>query len=98
MHLIETKKWIINTRATNHATSDRKMFDELSDYVRNLYITSGNWAQFPVKVEGTISYSKFIIALLIPNIKCNLLLVGKLLDTLLCSAHFYPHILLFSRH
>ena len=28
--------------------------------------------------------------MLFPDLKCNLLSVGKLLDTLYCSAHFYP--------
>ena len=93
MHLGGTNKWIIDTGATDHVTSDPRMFDELCDYVRDPYITSANGAHSPVKGEGTISLTptlSLIRALLVPDVKCNLLSVGKLLDTLYCSAHFYP--------
>ena len=45
-----------------------------------------------MKGEGTISLTptlSLVRALLVPDVKCNLLSVGKLLDTLYCSAHFY---------
>ena len=44
MHLGGTNKWIIDTGATDHVTSDPRMFDELGDYVRDPYITSANGA------------------------------------------------------
>ncbi|KAM1494901.1 hypothetical protein ACFXTO_029686 [Malus domestica] len=93
MHLGRTNKWIIDTGATDHVTSDPRVFDELCDYVRDPYITSANGALSPVKGECTISLTptlSLVRALLVPDVKCNLLSVGKLLDTLYCSAHFYP--------
>ncbi|KAM1956361.1 hypothetical protein ACFX16_025788 [Malus domestica] len=93
MHLGGTNKWIIDTRATDHVTSDPKVFDELCDYVRDPYITSANEAFSPVKGECTISLTptlSLVRALLVPDVKCNLLSVGKLLNIFYCSAHFYP--------
>ncbi|KAM2859291.1 hypothetical protein COP2_024737 [Malus domestica] len=93
MHLGGTNKWIIDTGATDPVTSDPRVFDELCNYVRDPYITSANGALSPVKGEGTISLTptlSLVRALLVPDIKCNLLSVRKLLDTLYCSAHFYP--------
>ena len=93
MHLGGTNKWIIDTGATDHVTSDPRVFDELCDYVRDPYITSANGALSPVKGEGTISLTptlSLVRALLVPDVKCNLLSVGKFLDTLYCYAHFYP--------
>ena len=93
MHLGGTNKLIIDIGAADHVTSDPRLFDELCDYVRDLYITSANGAPSPVNGEGTISLTStlsLVHALLVPDVKCNLLSVGKLLDTLYCSAHFYP--------
>lgn len=93
MHLGGTNKWIIDTEATDHVTIDPRVFDELSDFVRDPCITSANGAPSPVNGEGTISLTptlSLVRALLVPDVKCNLLSVGKLLDTLYCSAHFYP--------
>ncbi|XP_070668738.1 uncharacterized protein [Malus domestica] len=93
MHLGGTNKLIIDTRAIDHVTSDPKVFDELCDYVRDPYITSANEAPSPVKGECTISLTptlSLVHALFVPDVKCNLLSVVKLLDTLYCSAHFYP--------
>ncbi|XP_070679503.1 uncharacterized protein [Malus domestica] len=93
MHLGGTNKKIIDTETTDHVTSDPRVFDELCDYVRDPYITSANGAPSPVKGEGIISLTptlSLVCALLIPDVICNLLSVGKLLDTLYCSTHFYP--------
>ena len=93
MHVGGTNKWIIDTEATNLVTSDPRMFDKLSDYVRDSYITSANGAPSSVKGESTIFLTptlSLVCALLIPDDKCNLLSVGKLLDTLYYFAHFYP--------
>ncbi|KAM1074160.1 hypothetical protein ACFX2B_018945 [Malus domestica] len=93
MHLGGTNKWIIDTGATDHVTSDPRVFDELCDYVRDPYVTGANGAHSLMKGEGTISLIptlSLVRALLVPDLKCNLLSVGKLLDTLYCSAHFYP--------
>mgnify|MGYP003366259473 CR=1 FL=1 len=89
MHRGGTNIWIIDTGATDHVTSDPRVFDELCDYVRDPYITSANGAPSPVKGEGTISLTptlSLVHALLVPDVKCNLLSVGKLLDTLYCYA------------
>ncbi|KAM2067282.1 hypothetical protein ACFX1T_043632 [Malus domestica] len=101
MYLGGTNIWIIAIGATDHVTGDPRVFDELCDYVRDPYITSANRAPSPVKGEGTISLTptlSLVNVLLVHDVKCNLLSVGKLLDTLYCSAHFYPNVLLFSRH
>ena len=69
------------------------MFDELRDYVRDPHITSANGASSPMKGEDTISLTptlSLVHALLVYDVKCNLLSIGKLLNTLYCSAHFYP--------
>ena len=74
-------------------TYDAKFFDELSSNTRDPYITSANGLPFPSTGEGTISLTSTISlsrALLVPNIHCNLLSVGQLLDTLNVSATFYP--------
>ena len=93
MHLGGTNKWIIDIGVTDHVTSDPRVFDELCDYVCDPYVTSTNRAHSPVKGECTISLTptlSLVRALLVPDVKCNLLSIGKLLDTLYCSAHFYP--------
>ncbi|KAM1242349.1 hypothetical protein ACFX2G_034710 [Malus domestica] len=92
MHLGGTNKWIINTEANDHVTSDPRVFDELCDYVRDPYITSANGAHSLVKGEGIISLTptlSLVRALLVPDVKYNLLSVGKLLDALYCFAYFY---------
>ena len=93
MHLGGTNKWIIDTGTIDHVTSDPRVFDELCDCVRDPYVTSANGAPFHVKGECTISLTptlSLVRALLVPDLKCNLLSVGKLLDTLYYSVHFYP--------
>ncbi|KAM2653557.1 hypothetical protein PS2_024179 [Malus domestica] len=58
MHLGGINKWIIDTGATDHVTSDPRVFDELCDYVRDSYITSANRAPSHVKGECTISLTQ----------------------------------------
>ena len=84
--------WIIDTGASDHMTYDAKFFDELSINTRDAYITSANSFPSPVTGEGTISLTPTLSlshALLVPNIHCNLLSVGRLLDTLKASGTFY---------
>ncbi|KAI5345789.1 hypothetical protein L3X38_013666 [Prunus dulcis] len=84
--------WIIDTGASDHMTYDAKFFDELSSNTRDPYITSANGLPSPITGEGTISLTPTLSlfrALLFPNIHCNLLSVGRLLDTLNASATFY---------
>ncbi|BFG29747.1 hypothetical protein CerSpe_160210 [Prunus speciosa] len=84
--------WIIDTGASDHMTYNDKMFDELSHNPRDPYITSANGLHSPVIGEGTIHLTPSLPlshALLVPNIHCNLLSVGRLLDTLNASATFY---------
>ncbi|CAL9027038.1 unnamed protein product [Prunus brigantina] len=84
--------WIIDTGASDHMTYDNNMFDELSRNPRDPYITSANGLPSPVTGEGTIHLTPSLPlshALLVPNIRCNLLSVGRLLDTLNASATFY---------
>ncbi|CAL8994835.1 unnamed protein product [Prunus brigantina] len=84
--------WIIDTGASDHMTYDNNMFDELSRNPRDPYITSANGLPSPVTGEGTIHLTHSLPlshALLVPNIRCNLLSVGRLLDTLNASATFY---------
>ena len=83
---------IIYTGASDHMTYDDNMFDELSRNPRDPYITSANGLPSPVTDEGTIHLTPSLSlshALLVPNIHCNLLSVGRLLDTLNASATFY---------
>ncbi|KAI5316941.1 hypothetical protein L3X38_036648 [Prunus dulcis] len=85
--------WIIDTGAFDHMTYDAKFFDELSSNTRDPYITSANSLPSPITGEGTISLTHTLSlsrALLVPDIHCNLLSVGQLLDTLNVSATFYP--------
>ncbi|CAL8130892.1 unnamed protein product [Prunus armeniaca] len=85
--------WIIDNGASDHMTYDAKFFDELSSNTRDPYITSANVLPSPITGEGTISLIPTLSlfrALLVPNIHCNLLSVGQLLDTLNSSATFYP--------
>ncbi|CAL9003229.1 unnamed protein product [Prunus brigantina] len=84
--------WIIDTGASDHMTYDTNMFDELSRNPRDPYITSANGLPSPVTGEGTIHLTPSLPlshALLVPNIRCNLLSIGRLLDTLNVSATFY---------
>lgn len=83
--------WIIDTGAINHMTYDAKLFDELSSNPRDL--TTANVLLSPVTGEGTIHLTHSLSlsrALWIPNIHCNLLYIGRLLDTLSVFANFYP--------
>ncbi|CAL2254352.1 unnamed protein product [Prunus armeniaca] len=85
--------WIIDTGASDHMTYDAKFFDELSSNTRDPYITSANDLPSPITGEGIISLTHTLSlshALLVPNIHCNLLSVGQLLDTLNVSATLYP--------
>ncbi|CAL9002384.1 unnamed protein product, partial [Prunus brigantina] len=87
-----SKTWIIDTGASDHMTYDNNMFDELSHNPRDPYITSANGLPSPVTGEGTIHLTPSLPlshALLVPNIRCNLLSIGRLLDTLNASATFY---------
>ncbi|XP_020412249.1 uncharacterized protein LOC109947149 [Prunus persica] len=84
--------WIIDTGASDHMTYDAKFFDELSSNTCDPYISSANGLPSPITGEGTISLTPTLslsCALLVPNIHCNLLFVGRLLDTLNVSATFY---------
>ena len=84
--------WIIDTGASDHMTYDAKFFYELSSNTLDPYITSANGLPSPITGEGTISLTPTLSlsrALLVPNIHCNLLSVGRLLDTLNASAIFY---------
>ncbi|KAI5312619.1 hypothetical protein L3X38_041792 [Prunus dulcis] len=85
--------WIIDTGASDHMTYDTTFFYELSSNTRDPYITSANGLPSPITGEGTISLTPTLSlsrALLVPNIHCNLLSVGRLLDTLNASATSYP--------
>ncbi|CAL2224950.1 unnamed protein product [Prunus armeniaca] len=85
--------WIIDTGVSDHITYDTKFFDELCSNTRDPYITSANGLPSPIIGEGTISLTTTLSlsrALLVPNNHCNLLSVGRLLDTLNTSTIFYP--------
>ncbi|BFG42330.1 hypothetical protein CerSpe_286040 [Prunus speciosa] len=85
--------WIIDTGATDHMTFDSTVFSTLSPKSHYPYITSANGAPSNVAGEGTISLSPKLSlphTLLVPSIKCNLLSVGKFLDSHNCYATFYP--------
>ncbi|CAL8118428.1 unnamed protein product [Prunus armeniaca] len=89
----DSNTWIIDTSASDHMTYNAKFFDELSSNTRDPYITSANGLPSPITGEGTISLTLTLSlshALLVPNIYCNLLSIGRLLDTLNASASFYP--------
>ncbi|KAI5337586.1 hypothetical protein L3X38_016857 [Prunus dulcis] len=84
--------WIIDTGASDHMTYDANFFDELSSNIHDPYISSANGLPSPITGEGTISLTltmSLFRALLVPNIHCNLLSVGRLLYTLNASATFY---------
>ncbi|KAI5354494.1 hypothetical protein L3X38_007389 [Prunus dulcis] len=84
--------WIISTGASDHMTFDNNMFDELFHNLRDPYITSANGLPSPVTGEGIIQLTHSLPlshAFLVPNIRCNLLSVERLLDTLNASATFY---------
>ncbi|CAL2245844.1 unnamed protein product [Prunus armeniaca] len=89
---MDSNTWIIDTGASDHMTYDDNMFDELSHHPCDPYITSANGLPSPVTGEGTIRLTHSLPlfhALLVPNIRCNLLYVGRLLDTLNTFATFY---------
>ncbi|KAI5323397.1 hypothetical protein L3X38_032469 [Prunus dulcis] len=89
---MSSNTWIIDTGASDHMIYDDNMFDELSRNPRDPYITSANGLPSPVTGEDTIHITHSLPlshALLVPNIRCNLLSVGLLLDTLNASATFY---------
>lgn len=84
--------WIIDTGATDHMTFDSTIFSTLSPKPRHPYITSANGVPSNVTREGAISLSPSLSlphTLLVPSINCNLLSVGKLLDSRNCYATFY---------
>ncbi|CAL8085207.1 unnamed protein product [Prunus armeniaca] len=88
----DSNTWIIDTGASDHMTYDAKFFDELSSNTRDPYITSANDLPSPITGEGTISLTPTLSLsrmLQVPNIHCNLLSIGRLLDTLNASATFY---------
>ncbi|KAI5313048.1 hypothetical protein L3X38_042222 [Prunus dulcis] len=90
---IGSNTWIIDTGASDHIKYDAKFFDELSINTRDPYITSANGLPSLITGEGTISLTPTLSlsrALLVPIIYCNLLSVGRLLDTLNAYANFYP--------
>ncbi|KAI5312174.1 hypothetical protein L3X38_041347 [Prunus dulcis] len=89
---IGSNTWIIDTGASDHITYDAKFFDELSSNTHDPYITSVDGLPTPITGEGTISLTHTLSlsrALLVPTIHCNLLFVGRLLDTLNAYATFY---------
>ncbi|BFG40580.1 hypothetical protein CerSpe_268540 [Prunus speciosa] len=68
--------WIIDTGASDHMTCDINMFDELSRTPHDPYITSANDLPSLVTGEGTIHLTPSLPlshALLVSNIRCNLL-------------------------
>ncbi|XP_050147468.1 uncharacterized protein LOC126622789 [Malus sylvestris] len=72
---------VSDTGAIDHVTSDSRVFDELCDYVRDPYVTSVNGAHSPMKGEDTISLTptlSLVRALLVTDLKCNLLSRSKL--------------------
>ncbi|KAI5353569.1 hypothetical protein L3X38_006463 [Prunus dulcis] len=84
--------WIIDTGASDHMTYDAIFFDELFSNTRDPYITSANGLPSPITGEDTISLIPTLSlssALLVPSIHCNLLSIGRLLDTLNASATLY---------
>ncbi|BFG15661.1 hypothetical protein CerSpe_019350 [Prunus speciosa] len=90
---IGSNTWIIDTGASDYMTYDAKFFDELSSNTCDPYITSVNGLPSPIIGEGTISLTPTLFlsrVLLVPNIHCNLLSIGRLIDTLNASATFYP--------
>ncbi|RXH93874.1 hypothetical protein DVH24_015941 [Malus domestica] len=74
--------WIIDIGVTDHVTGDPRVFDELLDYVRDLYITSANRAPSPVKGEGIMPCELRLKDLWIPMLMLKLskarLMVSKL--------------------
>lgn len=89
---IGSNTWIINTSSSDHMTCDDKLFDESSSNPLDLYITNVNGLPLLVTGEGTIHPTLSLSlshALMVPNIHCNLLSIGCLLETFNLFVIFY---------
>lgn len=88
------KKWIIDTGATNHMTSDISLLNKASIYELNspnhvyLPITLVI-AQYPAKTLTNVFH--------VPGFKYNLLSVSKITKELRCSIFFFPDFCIFQK-
>lgn len=85
-----TNTWNIDSRATDHMTSNASLFDSLiPSHVKSVQVANGT--SMPISGSGNVSPSSSLplsSVLLAPNLSNNLLSISKITKNLNCSVTF----------
>ena len=87
-----SSKWIVDSGASDHMTSDAKMFVSYLPLSGKDKIKTANGSSSTIAGSGTINLSdslKLESVLHVPHLACNLLSISKLTKQANCSAHFF---------
>lgn len=93
LHTFVPTKWIVDTGASDHMTSEVKMFDSYLPLAGGRSIQTATGSSSPIVGTGTVYLSDKLhldSVLHVPHLSCNLLSISKLTKQLNCSAHFFP--------
>ena len=85
-------KWIVDTGATDHMTSESRNFTSYSPLAGNNRIRTANNSSAPIAGTGTVPLTrdlKLDSVLHVPHLAYNLLSISKLTKHANCSAHFF---------
>ena len=86
-----SKKWIIDSGATNHMIGNHKTFSTFRTHFAPL-ITIVDGSTYEIKGSRTVKPSSITLSsvLNLPNLAFNLISVNKLTKNLNCSVSFFP--------
>ncbi|KAI4334754.1 hypothetical protein L6164_013466 [Bauhinia variegata] len=84
-------KWVVDSRASDHMTSDSKKFSTYIPSAGNEKINTANGSSSPIAGKGSVHLSPNLqlnSVLHVPYLACNLLSISKLTKQANCWAHF----------
>ena len=88
-----SSKWVIDSRATDHMTSNSSLFTKFQPHPSTSTVTLGDGSTYCVLWSGTIHHTSLITltsVMSLPQFSFNLIYMSKLTRTLNCSISFFP--------